>query len=860
MLQPRHYQIEAVKKILKKRQKGVTRQLVSLPTGCHAAGTKILMFDGRLKNVEDVCVGDLLMGPDSTPRTVLSLIRGVDDMYSIEPINGDPFVVNAGHILSLKRILHKSSAGKRRTPNPSEIAGQIINLSLTEYLNKANDFKYAYKLYRVPVEFDTQPVNIDPYFLGVLLGDSSAANGSISAAKHDEAIMNELIMLGLNGVKSCEKFIPDVYKANSRSVRLNVLAGLIDTDGYLRDGGFEFSSKSKQLADDAAFLSRSLGLAAYVSIKRISETDYYSVSISGGCSIIPTRIPHKQAPKRQQKKDVLVTGFHVNPAGRGNYYGFQADGDNLYLMGDFTVTHNCGKTIIFGLVAEALRERTLVLAHRDELLQQAKSKIKLVYPDADIGFLKASEHGGLNCKICIASIQTAVRHTEELALRGYKLLICDEAHHATSNSYKKVFDACGFMSGQADKLLLGVTATAYRGDSTGLGEVFQEIVFERTISTMMKSGYLCDVRCLEVNTGEDISCVHLRTGDFAVNELASVIDIPERNALVADTYLEHGEGRRGVVFGVKVEHALHLAEAFRERGVACEAVYGDMPEEQRRDVLQRYADHELQILTNVGVLTEGWDVPDTDIIMMARPTKSRGLYVQCVGRGLRIAPNKKDCLLIDFVDLAKRHDLCGVGTLAGKEKLHLDKDLTLLETLEREEKYRENQFRAPTYEHIDVFGRSRYAWVSRGEHYVLNLVNSQALFCRQVEGGYEPVFVSGQGAEKLSDDVLPLDYCMGVCEDYVRALDTNGYTMKNAVWRSDMATDKQIKTMISMGIPYREGMTKGEASELLGQALGVGATDKQIYVIKKYGLHKAPELLTKKQATQIISEYYAAKG
>ena len=520
-----------------------------------------------------------------------------------------------------------------------------------------------------------------------------------------------------------------------------------------------------------------------------------------------------------------------------------------------------GKTLIVGLVAEALRERTLVLAHRDELLHQAKSKIKLVYPDADIGFLKASEHGGLNSQICIASIQTAVRHTEELALRGYKLLICDEAHHAPSKSYKKVFDACAFMSGQADKLLLGVTATAYRGDSTGLDEVFQEIVFERTISTMMKGGYLCDVRCLEVNTGEDISCVHLRTGDFAVNELAQVIDIPERNALVADTYLEYGEGRRGVVFGVKVEHALHLAEAFRERGVACEAVYGDMPEEQRRDVLQRYADHELQILTNVGVLTEGWDVPDTDIIMMARPTKSRGLYVQCVGRGLRLAPNKKDCLLIDFVDLAKRHDLCGVGTLAGKKKLKLGQKCSLLDALEREEKYRENQFREPTYEHIDVFGRSRYAWVSRNGHYALSLVNSQALFCRQVEGGYEPVFVSEQGAAvKLSDEVLPLDYCMGVCEDYVRTLDTNGYTMRDALWRSDEPTEKQIKALIAMGIPYRAGMTKGEAAELLGQAWDVGATDKQIYVIKKYGLHNAPELLTKKQARQIIGDYYAAKG
>ncbi len=337
-----------------------------------------------------------------------------------------------------------------------------------------------------------------------------------------------------------------------------------------------------------------------------------------------------------------------------------------------------------------------------------------------------------------------------------------------------------------------------------------------------------------------------------------MIDIPERNALVADTYLEHGEGRRGVVFGVKVDHALHLAEAFRERGVACEAVYGEMPNDQRQDILNRYANHELQILTNVGVLTEGWDVPDTDIIMMARPTKSRGLYVQCVGRGLRPALNKKDCLLIDFVDLAKKHDLCGVGTLVGREKLHLGKETLLdaLEREEREEKIRLNEFHSPTYEHIDVLGRSRFAWMSRNGHYSLSLVNNQALFCRQVEGGYEPVLVSeSEGTKWLSDDVLPLDYCMGVCEDYARQEYANGYMMRDAQWRSEMATPKQLQTLLRMGIKYWPSITKGEAAELLGQALNVGATEKQIWYIKAHKLHEAPELLTKKQAIQIISEY-----
>ena len=126
-----------------------------------------------------------------------------------------------------------------------------------------------------------------------------------------------------------------------------------------------------------------------------------------------------------------------------------------------------GKTIVVGLVAEALRERTLVLAHREELLYQAKSKIKLVYPDADIGILKARERGGLRSEICIASVQTAIRHIEELQLRRDKLIICDEAHHAPSKTYKRLFSELGFMSGDKKKLLLGVTATAYRGDSKG---------------------------------------------------------------------------------------------------------------------------------------------------------------------------------------------------------------------------------------------------------------------------------------------------------------------------------------------------------------------------------------------------------
>ena len=509
-----------------------------------------------------------------------------------------------------------------------------------------------------------------------------------------------------------------------------------------------------------------------------------------------------------------------------------------------------GKTLVFGLVAEALRTRTLILAHREELLYQAEQKIHFVYPDADTGILKASERGG--------SIQTAARHTEELAERGYKLLICDEAHHAASESYMRVFEELGFMAGDPEKLLLGVTATAFRGDKLELGDVFDEIVFERSIETMMKAGYLCDIRGLSVNTGTDISTVHMQTGDFAVNELSAKINIPERNELIAETYLKRGENRHGVVFCVKVEHAQNVAEAFRERGVSCEAVYGDMPTEQRQDILSRYARHELQMLTNVGVLTEGWDVPDTDIIMMARPTKSKGLYIQCVGRGLRLSPGKENCLLVDFVDVAKKHELCGLGVLSRKP---LPKDWngeSFLEELEEREpetkEYARGVYQPPVEEEFNVFNRSEYTWKSRGEHYVLMLWDNTTLCCRYMDGGYTPVKISTVGMTELSDGVLPLDYCMGVCEDYARSSGAK-YALKEAAWRYQPASEKQKAAMRNMGISFPDSISKGEAYDLMSGVINVEATDKQKWFIRTHGLHDSPELLSKREAYQIIRDY-----
>lgn len=524
-----------------------------------------------------------------------------------------------------------------------------------------------------------------------------------------------------------------------------------------------------------------------------------------------------------------------------------------------------GKTILFGMVAEAMRVRTLVLAHREELLYQAKQKIRLIYPDADIGILKAEEKCGLDTDICVASVQTAVHYTKVLEERGFKLCICDEAHHAVSPSYMKIFNELGFMDGDKNKLLLGVTATAYRGDKAGLGAAFNKIVFERSILAMMRAGYLCDLKGLEVRTGADISGVHTRTGDFALDELSEAVDTPERNAFIADTYIKHGEGRRGVVFCVKVKHAHHLAEAFKERGVPCEAVWGDMPSDDRREAIKRYENKEIKVLTNVGVLTEGWDSPDTDIIMMARPTKSSVLYMQCVGRGLRLAPNKKDCLLVDFVDNARRHKLCKFGTLTGGKYIPSSPAQTLLEAVheaEREQKTlisgSDNSALTPVFKEIELFERSQFVWqLIKDKHYRMSMWDGSSLWCKLTDDGYLPLVMSTKGEIKqLSDEALPLNYAHGVCEDYVRKMRGAEIYRKDAPWRDKPASDKQISALRQMSINFNENLTRGEAAALLGQRINAeAATDKQLWFIKHYKLHENPDMLTKSEAGKLIAAY-----
>ena len=355
------------------------------PPGCHAKGTEVLMFDGSFKKVEDVEIGDQLMGPDSKPREVLKLKRGQEELVKITPVKGDSFVINKSHILHL-------------TPSGKEVLTQTpINMKFSDWLEQGSNFKLRYKLTRTGVEFSERSLPIEPYMLGMWIGDGTSHITDITTMdteivdhlvgytqKHNmNLVKRESVTKGkastygitngigqknplLTSLQELElirnKHIPGIYKTSSRDQRLSLLAGLMDSDGHLNNGTFDFVSKFERLADDVVYLARSLGFAAYKQeCEKSCQNDftgtYFRVGISGEVSEIPCLLPRKQAEKRKQIKSVLRTGFSYEMLPVGEFYGFTLDEDHLYLTSDFMIHHNSGKSCTIKLLSKKLVER-----------------------------------------------------------------------------------------------------------------------------------------------------------------------------------------------------------------------------------------------------------------------------------------------------------------------------------------------------------------------------------------------------------------------------------------------------------------------------------------------------------------------
>jgi superfamily II DNA or RNA helicase len=314
-----------------------------------------------------------------------------------------------------------------------------------------------------------------------------------------------------------------------------------------------------------------------------------------------------------------------------------------------------GKTVIFSRLAALARRPVLVLAHRAELLHQAVDKLRRTLGGAEggaevVGLEAAAVRAGASARVVVASVRSLHedRLSRLLAERRFGLVVYDECHHAPATDNQRVLRSLGCLEPDWDGTLLGFTATPQRADGLPLSDLFEEVVYSRGLVELVEDGYLVPLRGFRLDTGARLSGAVGERDDVEMDEQR--VDIEERNALVARAVQELARDRRSLVFCVTVEHARHMALALRKLGVRADLVHGAMDPAERAEVLARFARGELQAVTNVGVLTEGFDDPGVSCVVMARPTRSQALYVQCVGRGTRPAPDKRDCLVLDFVD------------------------------------------------------------------------------------------------------------------------------------------------------------------------------------------------------------------
>lgn len=344
-----------------------------------------------------------------------------------------------------------------------------------------------------------------------------------------------------------------------------------------------------------------------------------------------------------------------------------------------------GKTVIFSNLIERIPPPTptatkaLVLAHREELLDQAAARISAAHShlvvDVDQGRRGASQLAD----VIIASIPTlgrvGSRRLSAYDPSRFKAIIVDEAHHVAAASYLRVLDHFKVREATSPILLWGCSATLRRHDGLGLGRVFDAITYHRNMLELMKDGYLAPMRVFTVRTHLDLSNISVSSSssasperDFVLAQLAAAVNTPARNALIVEQWhkLARSAGRRStIVFAVDIQHIQDLVAAFRAAGATCEGVDGRTSSDARSDVLRRFSAGEISVLVNCGVFTEGTDIPSIDCVVMARPTRSSVLFQQMVGRGLRTAPDKDDCLVIDMVDSFRKKSFVTAPSLLG---------------------------------------------------------------------------------------------------------------------------------------------------------------------------------------------------
>lgn len=515
-----------------------------------------------------------------------------------------------------------------------------------------------------------------------------------------------------------------------------------------------------------------------------------------------------------------------------------------------------GKTVVFSALVKEFVDlagirfpglnpdatRVMILAHRDELVDQAIAKLRAVMPGVNVGKVKASVNE-TTADVMVASVQTLTsqKRLNDLLLLtrthgDVGLIITDECHHAAAASYKKIYDAF------PDALQLGVTATMARGDGVGLGSVWEDVVYRRSILWMISKGYLTDVRTVRVDLKElDMAAVKASRGDWAAGDLGRALMEAEADTAIARAYKEHAGDRQGIVFTPTVDTAWATVDAMDRIGIVSEAVTGDTTAEERRELYEDYRRGHIKVLVSCMVLTEGFDMPQAEVAVIARPTRSAPLYTQMVGRVLRPWPGKESALVLDLVGASATRLRTLIDLEPGAVKEVRDGE-SLAEAVVREAEEANAVVPAGSVafelraRDVESFGTGNMPWIRTpaGVMFV-SCGNKTRVLLWPVKG--EPglwsvcVSVEGKALQRTEYGSLPVGEAMAWAEAVAEDWSTAAYgTGKAAAWRRQRPSEKQLDMARLAKAAVTPAMNAGQVADALERAIVAGMFDK--YAVK----------------------------
>jgi superfamily II DNA or RNA helicase len=552
---------------------------------CLGKDTPVLMYDGSIKCVQDIRVGETLMGDDSTPRTVLSVCQGQETLYRVVPEQGDSYVVNESHILSLKHA------------NTQE----VFDISVSDFLKMSTMTQQLLLGYRVPIEFNES--------------NTYDCSNAYDIGQH----------IGRDDIKA----VPNEYKYSSQITRKSLLAGLFDTMQ-----GCSIRTHNPFVFHDVVFIARSIGCIAI----EHSTTGLYSATFHGkALRSVPVRSVHEIDDI--QESDVLMTRIHLENMGIGDYYGFEIDGNRRFVLGDFTVTHNT--TIAIHIMCE-LRKKTLVVCHKDFLLQQWRERIEQFAPGARIGLLKAKTIDVEDKDVVLASLQSlSMKDYDDTLLHDIGFVIVDECHHTGAEVFSQALKklTCQYA--------LGLSATIRRKD--GLTKVFQwflgDVVFaatkrQDTLRVKMYEYYdpnpAYSFEHTTYGNKPNVSCMINNICDYSPRLEFIVHKLKE--------ILQEEPERKVIILSDRRKHLEMFHEILTKADYECAYYVGGMKQHELKE-----SEGKQIILATFHIASEGFDCPGLDTLVLASPKSD---VIQCVGRIQRTPEHlrKHVPLVLDIVD------------------------------------------------------------------------------------------------------------------------------------------------------------------------------------------------------------------